>query len=218
MDVAALDTTRSLVSRWRMWRHTGRRRIDYGRIVLRRDGLTLRAFEPADLPRLLEIVRDPEIVRFSYLPDGWRTIDGGLEYLHSLPRLAAAGRRVDLAIESLRPGWLVGRAALRNIIWNEGRAAVATWIAPEARGNGIASKALALISDWAFSEFGLRRVEADPDRENTSSQRMLERAGFVDVGTRRLDDGREIVMYGRAAPGSNGAATEKSILSPRRRS
>ncbi len=201
MDVTVLDTTRSLVSRWRMWRRTGRRRIEYDGIVLRRHGLTLRAFRLEDLPRLLEIVRDPEIVRFSHLPDRWRTNDGALEYLLSLPRLAAAGRRVDLAIESQRPGCLVGRAALRDIFWNEGRAAVATLVAPEARGNGIASKALALISDWAFSELGLRRVEADPDRENMPSRRMLERAGFVAEGARRLDDGRRIVIYGRAAPG-----------------
>jgi RimJ/RimL family protein N-acetyltransferase len=212
MEFAGLDTARSLVSCWRMWRQTGMWRIDYGQIVLRRDELTLRPFQSADLPRFLEIVRDPEVVRFSHLPEDWRTSEGGLDYLRSLPRLAAAGRRVDLAIETRRPGGVVGRVALRDIFWSEGRAAVATSIAAEARGSGIASEALALISDWAFAELGLRRVEADPDRENTASQRMLERAGFVAEGTSHLDDGRRIVIYWRAAPESNGAASGKSIL------
>jgi RimJ/RimL family protein N-acetyltransferase len=200
MDLPVPDTTRSLVSRWRMWSNTRRWRIDYPRIALRRNGVTLRAFEPGDLSRVLEIIRDPEIVRFSHLPDDWDTRAGALEYMRSLPRLAAVGRRVDLAIEALRPGWLVGRAALRHISWSEGRAELATWVAPEARGNGIGSEALALISDWAFSELGLRCVEGDPDRENVPSQRMLERAGFVAEGRRRLDDGRDVVIYGRRSP------------------
>lgn len=177
--------------------------------MLRRDGVTLRAFEPTDLPRVLEIVRDPEIVRFSHIPDDWRTRDGALEYIRSLAGLAAAGRRVDLAIESLRPGWLVGRAALRSISWGEGRAEVATLVAPEARGNGIASEALALISDWAFSELGLRRVEADPDRENVPSQRMLERAGFAAEGSRRLDDGRNVVIYARGRPAQPASSAQR---------
>ena len=157
-------------------------------------------------------MRDPEIARFSHIPDVWRTSEGAHGYLRSLPRLAGAGRRVDLAVEFQRPGWMVGRAALRDIFWSERSAAAATWVAPEARGNGIGGEALALLSDWAFAGLGLLRVEADPDRDNVLSQRMLKRAGFVAEGTRRLGDGRRIVKYGRDAPGSNSGAARTSTL------
>lgn len=205
MRTTGLDTARSLASRGLMWRYAGKPRIDYERIALERDGIALRAFMLEDLPRLLEIVQDPDIVRFSHLPSHWRTEEGALDYLSSLPRLASAGQRIDFAIEALRPGWLVGRAALRGISWRRRCASVATWVAPEARGNGIASKALGLLSDWAFSELRMLRVEADPDRENLPSQRMLERAGFAAEQTVRLDDGRTVVMYGRTRASSNGA-------------
>jgi RimJ/RimL family protein N-acetyltransferase len=197
MGMTRLDTARTLASRGLMWRYAGKTGIDYQGIALEGNGIAMRAFTLDDLPRLLEILRDPDVVRFSHLPRRWRTEEGAREYLRSLPRLASAGRRIDLAIEALRPGWMVGRAALRAISWRRRCAEVATWVAPEARGNGIASAAMRILSDWAFLELRLLRVQADPDRENLASQRMLERAGFRAERVVGLDDGRTVVMYGR---------------------
>jgi RimJ/RimL family protein N-acetyltransferase len=202
MKVPVPDFAFTLLSRWRMWRNTGRMRIDYGGIVLRQEGITLRPLEPADLPRILEVIQDPEIVRFAHFPERWRTRDGARRYIRAMPRLAAAGRRLDLAIESQRPGWLVGCAGLHSFAWSEARVAVGMWVAPEARGSGLGTKVLTMISDWALAELGMGRVEAEPDRENLPSQRMLERAGFVAEGPRLRDNGRRIILYGRAAPGS----------------
>jgi RimJ/RimL family protein N-acetyltransferase len=206
MYMTGRRAARSLASRCLMWRYAGTPRIRYERISLQGDGITLRAFSPEDLPRLLSIVQDPGIVRFSHLPSAWRTEEGALDYIRSLPRLAARGRRVDLAIEALRPGSLLGHVALRSISWSRRRAAVATWLAPEARKHGIATKALRLMCDWAFSELGLLRLEADPDRDNLAAQRMLERAGFAPGRTVSLGgaESRTVVMYGRAR-NSNGA-------------
>jgi len=161
-----------------MWRCAETPRLRYRRIALERDGIALRPFSTGDLPRLLAIVQAPDIVRFSHLPSAWRTEEGALAYIRSLPRLASGGQKVDLAIEALRTGLLVGRVALRNISWRRRGAGVATWVAPEARGHGIGTKALRLISDWAFSELGLLRLEADPDRDNFASRRMLGRRLF----------------------------------------
>jgi RimJ/RimL family protein N-acetyltransferase len=55
--------------------------------------------------------------------------------------------------------------------------------APAARGRGIATRALVLISDWALTVGGLRRVELKIDYENPASQRVAERAGFTREGT-----------------------------------
>jgi RimJ/RimL family protein N-acetyltransferase len=55
--------------------------------------------------------------------------------------------------------------------------------APAARGRGIATRSLVLISDWALTVGGLRRVELKIDHENPASQRVAERAGFTREGT-----------------------------------
>lgn len=180
-----------------MWRCAGTPWLRYERIALRRGEITLRPFLLGDFSSLVAIVQDPEIVRFSYLPQEWRTEPGAREYIDSLPSLAAAGRRVDLAIEDARSGSLVGHAALRAISWRHRKADVATWVAADHRGRGIGGEALDLLSEWAFAELGMLRMQADPDLENVASQRMLERVGFSRGETVRTDDARTVVIYTR---------------------
>jgi RimJ/RimL family protein N-acetyltransferase len=189
-----------------MWRSAGTPRIRYERIELKGDGITLRSFVAEDFPGLLAIVQDPCIVRFSHLPSAWRTEAGAREYIGSLPGLASRGERIDLAIEDSRPGSLIGHVALRGISWRRRQADVATWVASEARGQGTATKALQMISDWAFSELGMLRLKADPDFDNLASQRMLERAGFSPERTAHLGgpENRHVVIYTRSRAGSNG--------------
>jgi RimJ/RimL family protein N-acetyltransferase len=181
-----------------MWWHAGTPRIRYERIELRGEGITLRAFGLEDLPKVLAIVQDPDIVRFSHLPRAWHTEEGARDYIGSLPRMAAAGERIDLAIEASQTGALIGHVALREISWRKRSAGVATWIAPEARGRGSSSHAIDLIARWAFSELGLVRLHADPDRDNDAAHHMLERAGFGREAQRGDEPGgRSIVVYAR---------------------
>lgn len=63
-----------------------------------------------------------------------------------------------------------------------GAAGIGYWVLERARGRGRASRAVALLSDWALTEAGLARVEALVEPENVASQRVLERAGFVREG------------------------------------
>lgn len=180
-----------------MWRCAGTLRLRYDQILLATDGVEIRPFTATDVPRLLTIVRDPEIVRFSDLPDVWRTEPGALEYVCSLPDLASRGRRIDLAIGTPGSGALIGHVALRGIDWRKGRAGVGTWLASESRGRGIAGKSLRLLAAWAFSELGLQRLDADPDWNNVASQRMLERIGFEREGWARLGTPprRTVILY-----------------------
>lgn len=55
-------------------------------------------------------------------------------------------------------------------------------LAPSARGRGYAAEALAALVTMA-TDHGLTHVIADTDTDNIASQRTLERAGFVRVGS-----------------------------------
>lgn len=59
------------------------------------------------------------------------------------------------------------------------------WVAREARGKGVATRAVALLRDWAAAEHGLRLIELVIHEENTLSQRVAERTGFLNTGERR---------------------------------
>ena len=47
-----------------------------------------------------------------------------------------------------------------------------------ARNEGVATKALTLVADWAFQHVGLHVVELQTMIENSASERVAEKAGF----------------------------------------
>jgi len=56
---------------------------------------------------------------------------------------------------------------------------------PQARGRGVASKALRLAATWALRELGLHRVFAEAAADNHASIRVIEKAGFQREGVLR---------------------------------
>jgi ribosomal-protein-alanine N-acetyltransferase len=66
-----------------------------------------------------------------------------------------------------------------------GAVGVGYWVLERGRGRGLASRAVALLTDWALTQAGLARVEALVEPGNVASQRVLERAGFVREGRLR---------------------------------
>jgi RimJ/RimL family protein N-acetyltransferase len=53
------------------------------------------------------------------------------------------------------------------------------------RGRGWATRAVLLVSRWAFDELGIERIELRAHPENEASRGVAERAGFVFEGTER---------------------------------
>jgi RimJ/RimL family protein N-acetyltransferase len=64
-------------------------------------------------------------------------------------------------------------------------AGLAVSVFPEARGRGVASRALRLAAIWAFGELGLQRVFAESAVDNSASIRAIEKAGFHREGILR---------------------------------
>jgi RimJ/RimL family protein N-acetyltransferase len=58
-------------------------------------------------------------------------------------------------------------------------------VAPAARGRGVATKALRLLTEWGFGERGLLRLELMISVQNEASKAVAERAGYVKEGVLR---------------------------------
>jgi RimJ/RimL family protein N-acetyltransferase len=58
-------------------------------------------------------------------------------------------------------------------------------VGPPARGRGIATQAVRLVTAWAFAGLGAQRVELFINPANTASQRVAEKAGFTREGVLR---------------------------------
>jgi RimJ/RimL family protein N-acetyltransferase len=70
----------------------------------------------------------------------------------------------------------------------------------EARGRGVATRALVLVARWALGEKRLGRFQLRADVENVASQRVAEKAGFVREGVLRSSlehkgERRDVIMY-----------------------
>jgi RimJ/RimL family protein N-acetyltransferase len=110
--------------------------------------------------------------------------------------LAAAARKRPLGVfgsyQLIRraDGRVIGDAGFLGPPDATGAVNVGCAIAEDARGQGYATEALAVLLDWARKQTGLTCVLADTTRSNLASQRLLERAGMVRVG----EDG-ELIYY-----------------------
>ncbi|HYZ81363.1 MAG TPA: GNAT family protein, partial [Solirubrobacteraceae bacterium] len=59
---------------------------------------------------------------------------------------------------------------------------VGYWVAEAHNGQGVATRALGLVCERAFTEIGLHRIEAGTLPDNYASQRVIEKNGFVRIG------------------------------------
>jgi RimJ/RimL family protein N-acetyltransferase len=79
----------------------------------------------------------------------------------------------------------VGRVGLKSINLEEGIAELAYWILAEHRRNGYATSAVLVLTDWAFKDLGLQRLELIHSVHNAPSCRVAERVGYQLEGTKR---------------------------------
>src|SRR5204863_4298322 len=94
------------------------------------------------------------------------------------------GRNAGFAIVDGR-GEFVGFAALVQLNLEEQEAEAGYLVASSARGRGIATRALRLLTDWAFADLPLERIELQIDVDNPASEVVAERCGYKREGILR---------------------------------
>ena len=145
--------------------------------------LTLRPPRPADAGAVTAACQDPEIPRWTLVPSPYRR-EHAEDFLALSARAARAGETATLlAVDS--QGGLLGSFSLMEIDHERGYGEIGYWTAAAARGRGAASRAVALLRDWAHAELGLSELEILAHRDNRPSQRVAERAGFAGTGELR---------------------------------
>jgi ribosomal-protein-alanine N-acetyltransferase len=151
--------------------------------------LRLRGFVDADAPAVLRAYTDPDIRRWN---------------LRSMATTADARMWID----ATRAAWAAGTGATWAVVGadddllcrvtlhlrlGEEAGEVTYWVVPEARGRGVATRAVRAATSWAHEAGGVVRLELRHSTQNPASCRVAERAGFAAEGVlrsaRRHDDG-----------------------------
>lgn len=143
--------------------------------------IALRRWSPADLDCLRQASRDAFIVERMSLP-AKIDAESGLAFIHEHLGMQPEGLGLSLAIE--REEQAVGLVGL-VIREDPYIAGIGYWIIPQARGQGLAARAVRLLADWSLGPGRLQRVEALVDPENYASQRVARAAGFREEGVLR---------------------------------
>ncbi len=122
----------------------------------------------------------------------------------------SAGTRDGFAIVDAATGDFLGVAGLVDIDPGAGEGEIGYALGPEARGRGIATRALGLVTRYALGERGLERVQLNISVDNDASMRVAERCGYRREGVLRslyMKPGRraDFVVYSRL-PGDEEAA------------
>jgi RimJ/RimL family protein N-acetyltransferase len=69
--------------------------------------------------------------------------------------------------------------------WDNDRAGLGIWLAPQARGGGMAGPALRMAASWLLATTELERVQVTTTADNEPMIRAARAAGFVDEGVLR---------------------------------
>jgi ribosomal-protein-serine acetyltransferase len=82
-------------------------------------------------------------------------------------------------------GSLIGVIDLHEIDWLNSHARIGYWLDKAATGKGIMTRAVQLLTEYAFEALDLHRVEIHVATENHRSRHIPERLGFTLEGTLR---------------------------------
>jgi len=139
----------------------------------------LRPFREDDFPAAVALEEDAAAARWvPALPAG-----DGAGVVGFYEECRRDGVLLHLVIADREDGGYLGETMLA--LGEHAVGEVGCCVVPAARGRGIATGALRALTDWAFAELGLGRVQVFVAPENTAALRLAEAAGFRREGVLR---------------------------------
>src|SRR6266487_2257061 len=162
------------------------------------DVVLLRPWREADAPATFLAFSDPVVQRFSWPQPTPDSEEDTRQYFAELEAARLLGEELNLAlVPPGDTGPVLGGGSLYDVRPEQGCASVGYWLAPEARGRGVATHAVRLLARWAFTGLGLawaRRhregkhpVGVDPRVRHAGVQELLPLravAGHIDLQQR----------------------------------
>ncbi len=124
----------------------------------------LRPWREADIPAVVAMSRDPDVLRFTNVPDPYGEDDAGI-WLALQPARLRAGDGAAFAIVEPPGDRPLGAIGVR-VLHGRGIAEAGYHLAPEARGRGLATAALRLLSVWALRSLPIARLQLTTHLDN----------------------------------------------------
>jgi RimJ/RimL family protein N-acetyltransferase len=153
----------------------------------------------SDAAAIAESCRDPDIPRFTLMPEGM-TKEQARQWVHrSLEWWPRGVARFAITIQPSDE--CAGQIGLQ-FDFSARRAEAFYWLDRRVRGRGMACEALNLVTEWAFQDHEIVRVQLVTHLDNEASQGVAKRCGFTREGVLRAwepvkNDHPDVVMWSR---------------------
>ncbi len=146
--------------------------------------IRIRPWTMQDISTVEQASHDPYIPTVTSVPSVY-TDDEGRAFVERQWKRGESGAGISLCIIAEATDTAIGFIGLRLENRAHGRASFGYWVVPNARGRGVATAAVRLVSAWAFSTLGMARLEILVEPWNTGSISVAEHAGFQREGLLR---------------------------------
>ncbi|WP_417215936.1 GNAT family N-acetyltransferase [Arthrobacter sp.] len=148
------------------------------------DELLMRPWAHRDADAIHRACQDPDIVRWTRVPQPY-TLEHALSFAASSEPGWLGQSSVGYAVVEAATDGVLGACGLVDINEDDGVVEVGYWVAPWARGRGVATAATRTLSRWALEELGAHRVSLEAATGNLASQRVALASGFTREGVQR---------------------------------
>jgi RimJ/RimL family protein N-acetyltransferase len=165
--------------------------------VVEGDGVRLRPFTDADVPRVVEGIGDPATQYWlAFMPRNPGEAEGR-QYLETVQERLATNHTITWAWCAADDDRLLGVVGIYRI---SDEPEVGYWTHPDARGRRLTGRAAGLAVRHAFEELRLPRLAGYASAGNTASLKVLEALGMQRTGVQRLathtGDGTAVDLVG----------------------
>lgn len=135
-------------------------------------GVILAPIDQGVVELLLAASNDAEVTRWTQIPAGLTSVEASMVVAGWMAGTDRAAR-FQVMLDELAPAGLLS-------LWLDasGVPEVGYWLLPQARGRGVATAALHLLSEWAFDVCGFDSLDLTTLGGNLRSERVATRCGF----------------------------------------
>lgn len=146
------------------------------------EDLSLKLMEIRDGEKIFSLTNQSRDYLREWLPwlDQTKKVEDTNEFIKGSLRGFAENRSMNTVI--LFKGQIAGVAGYNEINWSNKTAYIGYWLGSNFQGKGIMTKVAAALTNYAFKELRLNKVEIRAAVENKKSRRIPERLGFVNEG------------------------------------
>ncbi|MFF5210544.1 GNAT family N-acetyltransferase [Streptosporangium sp. NPDC000396] len=153
--------------------------------VLSAESLILRPFTSGDVLDNQAACADELIQRWLPLPRPYTLDDSATWCTKTTGALRESGDGIHFAITDATGGRFLGTAGLKKTDWRGRISEIGYWVAPWARGYGIAAAATRAVGYWLLVDQGFQRLELKAATGNVASQKTALKAGLQREGIMR---------------------------------